>query len=108
MRQAIEEGFILDVLQHYIAYKAYFKLVKEAEDDPNLPKRRTSTAIAKFAYLHEHNIAQKTEVIVEHFRNNVRFLIDGRAKAMVVTFVAPARRPLHEGLHEVHRRARLR
>ena len=85
MRQAIEEGFILDVLQHYIAYKAYFKLVKEAEDDPNLPKRRTSTAIAKFAHLHEHNIAQKTEVIVEHFRNNVRFLIDGRAKAMVVT-----------------------
>ncbi len=85
MRQAIEEGFILDVLQHYIDYDAYFKLVKEAEDDPELPKRRTSTAIAKFAHLHEHNIAQKTEVIVEHFRNNVRFLMGGRAKAMVVT-----------------------
>ena len=85
MRQAIEEGFILDVLQHYIDYDAYFKLVKEAEDDPELPKRRTSTAIAKFAHLHEHNIAQKTEVIVEHFRNHVRFLMGGRAKAMVVT-----------------------
>ena len=85
MRQAIEEGFILDVLQHYIDYDAYFKLVKDAEDDPELPKRRTSTAIAKFAHLHEHNIAQKTEVIVEHFRNNVRFLMGGRAKAMVVT-----------------------
>ena len=85
MRQAIEEGFILDVLQHYIDYDAYFKLVKEAEDDPELPKRRTSTAIAKFAHLHEYNIAQKTEVIVEHFRNHVRFLMDSRAKAMVVT-----------------------
>ena len=85
MRQAIEERFILDVLQHYIDYDAYFKLVKEAEDDPEFPKRRTSTAIAKFAHLHEHNIAQKTEVIVEHFRNNVRFLMGGRAKAMVVT-----------------------
>ena len=85
MRQAIEEGFILDVLQHYIDYDSYFKLVKEAEDDPELPKRRTSTAIAKFAHLHEHNIAQKTEVIVEHFRNHVRFLMGGRAKAMVVT-----------------------
>ncbi len=85
MRQAIEERFILDVLQHYIDYDAYFKLVKDAEDDPEFPKRRTSTAIAKFAHLHEHNIAQKTEVIVEHFRNNVRFLMEGRAKAMVVT-----------------------
>ena len=85
MRQAIEEGFILDVLQHYIDYDAYFRLVKDAEDDPELPKRRTSTAISKFAHLHEHNIAQKTEVIVEHFRNNVRFLMGGRAKAMVVT-----------------------
>ena len=85
MRQAIEEGFILDVLQRYIDYDAYFKLVKEAAEDPELPKRRTSTAIAKFAHLHPHNIAQKTEVIIEHFRNNVRFLMDGRAKAMVVT-----------------------
>ena len=85
MRQAIEEGFILDVLQRYIDYDAYFKLAKEAEDDPELPKRRTSTAIAKFAHLHEHNVAQKTEVIIEHFRNNVRFHMEGRAKAMVVT-----------------------
>ena len=85
MRQAIEEGFILDVLQRYIDYDAYFKLAKQIEDDPELPKRRTSTAIAKFAHLHEYNIAQKTEVIVEHFRNNVRHLMGGRAKAMVVT-----------------------
>ena len=85
MRQAIEEGFILDVLQHYIDYDAYFRLVQQAEEDPNLPKRRTSVALAKFMTLHPHNIAQKTEVIIEHFRNHVRHLMGGRAKAMVVT-----------------------
>ncbi|MDE2686430.1 MAG: type I restriction endonuclease [Chloroflexota bacterium] len=85
MRQAIEENFILDVLQHYIDYDTWFRLVKEAEDDPSLPKRRTASALAKFMTLHPHNIAQKTEVIIEHFRNNVRHHIGGRAKAMVVT-----------------------
>ena len=85
MRQAIEEGFILDVLQHYTDYDAYYRLVKQAEDDPDLPKRRTAVALAKFMTLHPHNIGQKTEVIVEHFRNHVRHHISGRAKAMVVT-----------------------
>ena len=85
MRQAIEEGFILDVLQHYIDYDAYYRIVKQAEDDPDLPKRRTSVALAKFMTIHAHNIAQKTEVIIEHFRNHVRHLMGGRAKAMVVT-----------------------
>ena len=64
MRQAIEEGFILDVLRHYIDYDAYYRIVKQAEEDPNLPKRRTATALAKFMTLHPHNIEQKTEVIV--------------------------------------------
>ena len=85
MRQAIEEGFILDVLQHYIDYDAYYRIVKQAEDDPDLPKRRTSVALAKFMAIHPYNIAQKTEVIIEHFRNNVRHLMGRRAKAMVVT-----------------------
>ena len=85
MRQAIEEGFILDVLQRYVEYSVYYRLAKAAEDDPDVPKRRTSTAIAKFARLHPYNIAQKTEVIIEHFRNHVGFLMDRRAKAMVVT-----------------------
>ena len=52
MRQAIEEGFILDVLQHYIDYDTYFRIVKQADDDPELPKRRTSVALAKFLSLH--------------------------------------------------------
>ncbi len=85
MRQAIEEGFILDVLDHYIDYDAYYRLVKQAEDDPTVPKRRTAVALARFMTLHPHNIAQKTEVIVEHFRTHVRHHLSGRAKAMVVT-----------------------
>ena len=85
MRQAIEEGFILDVLQHYIDYDTYFRIVKQADDDPELPKRRTSVALAKFLSLHPVNVSQRTEVIVEHFREYVRHHMDGRAKAMVVT-----------------------
>ena len=85
MRQAIEEGFILDVLGNYTDYDTYFRLVRNAEGDREFPKRRTATVLAKFASLHPHNIEQKTEVIVEHFRNHVRHRIGGRAKAMVVT-----------------------
>jgi len=85
MRQAIEEGFILDVLIHYTTYKTYWRLLKRASDDPNVPKRRAARALAKFMSLHPHNISQKTEVIVEHFRENVAGRLDARAKAMVVT-----------------------
>ena len=85
MRQAIEEEFILDVLQNYIDYDTYYRLTKQAVDDPNVPKRRTAVALAKYTALHPHNIEQKTEVIVEHFREHVRWRMGGRAKAMVVT-----------------------
>jgi type I restriction enzyme R subunit len=85
MRQAIEEGFILDVLANYTTYATYFKLIKAAEEDPNLPKKKAVKALAKFMSLHPHNIEQKTEVMVEHFRRSVRHRLDGRAKAMVVT-----------------------
>ncbi|AMD92492.1 type I restriction endonuclease subunit R [Desulfomicrobium orale] len=85
MRQAIEEGFILDVLQNYTTYKTYFKLVKAVEDDPDLPKKKAARALARFLVLHPTNIAQKIEVIVEHFRSHVRIHLGGRAKAMVVT-----------------------
>ncbi|MDD9995957.1 MAG: type I restriction endonuclease subunit R, partial [Dehalococcoidia bacterium] len=85
MRQAIEEEFILDVLQNYTDYDTYYRLVKRASEDRELPKRSAAAALAKFMQLHPHNIAQKTAVIVEHFRNNVRRRIGGRAKAMVVT-----------------------
>jgi type I restriction enzyme, R subunit len=85
MRQAIEEGFILDVLRNYTTYATYFRLLKAAEDDPALPKKRATRALAKFMSLHPYNIEQKTEVMVEHFRDHVRHRIGGRAKAMVVT-----------------------
>ncbi len=85
MRQAIEEGFILDVLTNYTTYATYFRLLKAAEDDPAMPKRKAARALAKFMSLHPHNIEQKTEVMVEHFRRSVQHRLGGRAKAMVVT-----------------------
>lgn len=85
MRQAIEEGFILDVLKSYTTYKAYLGLTKKIEDDPEVPRRQAAKALARFLQLHPHNIAQKVEVIVEHFRTFTRHRIGGKAKAMVVT-----------------------
>ncbi|MBI2389098.1 MAG: type I restriction endonuclease subunit R [Deltaproteobacteria bacterium] len=85
MRQAIEEGFILDVLSNYTTYKTYYKLVKAIEDDPRVPKKEATRQLARYMSLHPHNVAQKTEVILEHFRAKVRHKITGRAKAMVVT-----------------------
>lgn len=85
MKQAIEEGFILDVLKNYTTYKTYFKLSKEIEEDPNVNKKAASRAIGRFMSMHPHNLAQKTEVMVEHFRQVVSKKIGGQAKAMVVT-----------------------
>ncbi len=85
MRQAIEEGFILDVLRNYTTYSTWFKFVKLVEDDPSIPKKKGARALAKFKELHPHNIEQKTEVMIEHFREHARHQLGGRAKAMVVT-----------------------
>jgi type I restriction enzyme R subunit len=85
MRQAIEEGFILDVLKHYATYSTYYKLLKSCEDDPHVERKKAAQALARFLRLHPHNIAQKTEVMVEHFQAVTRHKIGGRAKAMVVT-----------------------
>jgi type I restriction enzyme R subunit len=84
MRQAIEEGFILDVLKNYTTYATYFRLLKACEDDPNVERKKAARALARFMKLHPHNIAQKTEVMVEHFQAVTRHKIGGRAKAMVV------------------------
>jgi type I restriction enzyme, R subunit len=85
MRQAIEEGFILDVLQNYTTYKTFFRLSKAIEDDPEVNKKKAARAIGRFLSLHPHNLAQKTEIMVEHFRQVVSKKIGGKAKAMVVT-----------------------
>jgi type I restriction enzyme R subunit len=85
MRQAIEEEFILDVLKNYLTYATYFKLAKAIEDDPNFDKKKANRALTKFLTLHPYNLSQKTEVMVEHFRDITRTKIGGRAKAMLVT-----------------------
>jgi len=85
MRQAIAEGFILDTLAHYVTYEMYFHLEKAIRDDPEYDTAKAKAAIARFVMLHEHNLAQKAEVIVEHFQQKIRHRIGGRAKAMVVT-----------------------
>jgi type I restriction enzyme R subunit len=85
MRQAIEEGFILDVLQNYMTYKSYYELEKAIEDDPVLSGRRGQRKVARYANLHPTAIGQKAEIIVEHFRRHVIGMLNGRAKAMIVT-----------------------
>ncbi len=85
MRQAIEEGFIEDVLKCYVTYKTYYKLIKKAEEDPNVERKKAAKALARFMRLHPHNIGQKTEVMIEHFQHFTRHKIGGHAKAMVVT-----------------------
>ncbi|HDP99940.1 MAG TPA: type I restriction endonuclease subunit R [bacterium] len=85
MRQAIEEGFIIDVLKNYITYETYYRFNKTIEDDPLLNKKKAVKAIGRFASLHPTNLAQKTEVMVEHFRQVTMKKIGGKAKAMVVT-----------------------
>lgn len=86
MRQAIEEKFILDVLASYTTYKTYYRLANGlSSDDPELPKGKAASALARFVSLHPTNLAQKAQVIVEHFRAHTRSKIGGRAKAMVVT-----------------------
>jgi type I restriction enzyme R subunit len=85
MRQAIEEGFILDVLENYMTYKTYYQVNKKIEDDPEFDKSRTSKEIARYVSLHPTNIQQKTEIMVEHFRDKTMHKINGEAKAMLVT-----------------------
>lgn len=85
MRQAIEEGFIMDVLANYMTYESYYRLVKKAEDDPKVERKKAAKALARFVRLHPTGIGQKTEIMVEHFNNFTRHKIGGHAKAMVVT-----------------------
>ena len=86
MRQAIEEGFILDVLRGYTTYKRFYKLEhSNPNKDEEVESKRAKTKIAKWLNIHPHNIAQKVEIIIEHFRTHVAHLLDNQAKAMVVT-----------------------
>ena len=85
MRQAIEEGFILDVLKYYTTYKRFFGLIKQIDDDPEVFKKQAAKALRQFLELHPVNIEQVVAIIIEHFRLKVLHELGGRAKAMVVT-----------------------
>ncbi|WP_208317286.1 type I restriction endonuclease subunit R [Canibacter zhoujuaniae] len=85
MRQAIEEGFILDVLQNYTTYQTYYKVGKTTAEDPEYSTKQANKALGKYLSLHPYNLRQKAEIIIEHFRANVAHKIGGNAKAMLVT-----------------------
>jgi type I restriction enzyme R subunit len=85
MKQAIAEGFILDVLANYTTYATYYRLANTEPVDPEVPIAKASAALARFVSLHPTHLQQRAEVIVEHFRTKTAHKIDGRAKAMVVT-----------------------
>ena len=86
MRQAIEEGFILDVLKNYTNYKVVYQLKQKlAAADDEVDARRAKIKLNSWVRLHEHNIAQKVKIIIEHFNDNIKGLLGGQAKAMVVT-----------------------
>lgn len=85
MRQAIEEGFILDVLKGYVPYKTAFNLAKQVGDTKRVSGKQAKRALAQWMSLHPTNVTQKVQFIIEHFHKNVEYRLDGKAKAMVVT-----------------------
>ena len=93
MRQAIEEGFILDVLENYTTYRAYWRLLKKTDGDPRYDKRKAEHLLKSFVELHPHAIGEKIAICVEHFAAQVAGEIGGLAKAMIVT---------RSRLHAVH------
>ncbi len=85
MKQAIEEGFIFDVLKNYTTYEVYFNLLKRINDDPEYEKRKATRVIKNYVSLHPHAVSEKTKIILDHFNNNVKSKIGGKAKAMLIT-----------------------
>ena len=85
MRQAIEEGFILDVLKHFTPYKVFYRVAQKVTENPEFDKTKAIRAFTKYIKLHPYQISQKVEIIIEHFRHFVMPKVGGKAKAMVVT-----------------------
>lgn len=100
MKQAIEEGFILDVLQNFTEYKTFYQINKEIEEDPHCKTCEAKRQIARFVELHETNIAQRIEVIIEHFRTSVMTELGGMAKAMVITASRASAVKYHKAFEE--------
>ena len=85
MRQAIEEGFILDVLENYTTFRTYWSLLKKIEDDPRYEKKKATYLLKSWVDLHEHAIEKKVEIMLDHFADRVAPRIEGKTKAMIVT-----------------------
>lgn len=85
MLQAIEENFILDVLENYTTYKTYWSLLKKIEDDPRYDRKKATYLLKSFVDLHKHTINRKVAIMVDHFTGHVAHRIGGKAKAMIVT-----------------------
>lgn len=85
MKQAIDEEFILDVLRHYTTYNSYYKLIKAVEDNPEFDTKQAQKKLRAYVEGHEFAIAEKAKIMIDHFHREVRHLINGQAKAMVVT-----------------------
>src|SRR5699024_5723843 len=85
MKQAIEEGFILDVLKNYMTYETSYKIAKDTDENPEVPSSTAVRTINRYTTIHPHNLQQKTQIIVEQFRDITKNKINGRGKAMVVT-----------------------
>lgn len=100
MQQAIEEGFILDVLVNYTSYQAAFKIGSELADDKRVDEKSARRKLARWLSLNPVNVGQKVELIVEHFRKNVAHLLGGQAKAMVVTSSRAAAVKYHLALED--------
>lgn len=102
MKQAIEEGFILDVLQNFVTYDMAFKIAHTASADPSkeVDVSRANSELMKWVQLHPHNVAQKVQVIIEHFRRNVAPELGGRGKAMVVTSSRKQAVRYHEAMQQ--------
>ncbi|MBQ6453209.1 MAG: type I restriction endonuclease subunit R, partial [Coriobacteriales bacterium] len=98
MKQAIEEGFILDVLENYTCFESYFKLVKTISDDPKYKEMKANKALKGLVAWDPAMIGKKAEIIVEHFMNDVEGVLGGKAKAMVVTFSRPMAYRLYKAM----------
>ena len=85
MKQAIDEGFILDVLQNYTTYNSYYKLIKKAENNPQFDTKQAQKKLRAYVEGHEFAIGEKSKIIIDHFNLEVKSLIKGEAKAMIVT-----------------------
>ena len=106
MKQAIDEGFILDVLENYTCFESYFKLVKTIKDDPHYKEIKANRALMSVVNWNPSMVGKKAEIIVEHFMNNVEGVLGGKAKAMVVTFSRPMAYRLYRAICEYIARMR--